>query len=92
MGGTLTKELERWRWCQYLPAAAGPSLGGWVVVVWWWNLTAGRFGFVEHTVGSSGHRPRWVVVPGTGRSVDHEPLARSTAAGPLGGLVGAGGG
>lgn len=31
-------------------------------------------GLVEHTVGSSGHRPRWVVVPGTGRSVDREPL------------------
>lgn len=32
-------------------------------------------GFDEHTVGSSGHRPPVGGVPGTGRSVDREPLA-----------------
>ena len=31
-------------------------------------------GLVEHTVGSSGHRPPVGGVPGTGRSFDHEPL------------------
>jgi hypothetical protein len=76
MGGTLTKE-RRSRWCQYLRRLVcwvllreGSVVPGGVVEHRGWGP-----GLVEHTVGSSGHRPRWVVVPGTGRSVDREPLA-----------------
>ena len=38
-------------------------------------------GLVEHTVGSSGHRPPVGGVPGTGRSLDHEPLRGSSSSG-----------
>src|SRR5690606_31012818 len=44
-------------------------------VWWWWNIAGEGWGLVEHTVGSSGHRPPVGGVPGTGRSFDHEPLS-----------------
>ena len=77
MGGTLTKESSGLRWCQYLPARQALGLlrevgvgcgGGGTSLV-------GVRGLVEHTVGSSGHRPPVGGVPGTGRSSDHEPLS-----------------
>jgi len=71
MGGTLTKELLGSCWCQYLPARTclfGVRVGG------GGTSRVGSGGLVEHTVGSSGHRPPVGGVPGTGRSLDHEPL------------------
>lgn len=87
MGGTLTKELASVALVSVPAPARAPRGCGWV----WWNLTAWGCGVVEHTVGSSGHRPLRVVVPGTGRSVDHEPLTWSGAV-PARVLVGATGG
>lgn len=65
------------RWCQYLrlPAGASPSGGVLVGGCGGTSLVSGS-GLVEHTVGSSGHRPPVGGVPGTGRSSDHEPLRR----------------
>jgi hypothetical protein len=100
MGGTLTKERPGLRWCQYLPAHQALGLlrevgvgcgGGGTSLV-------GVRGLVEHTVGSSGHRPPVGGVPGTGRSSDHEPLSwlsssRSLERGwGLAGVVGGSGG
>lgn len=71
MGGTLTKEssgLAGVSTCR--PAGVLRGLVG-----WWWNIAGGGGGLVEHTVGSSGHRPPVGGVPGTGRSSDHEPLS-----------------
>jgi hypothetical protein len=72
MGGTLTKELLGSCWCQYLPARA--CLFGVRCGCGGGTSRVGSGGLVEHTVGSSGHRPPVGGVPGTGRSLDHEPL------------------
>ena len=70
MGGTLTKESS---------GLAGVSTCRpvWSFGAWWGGGGTSRVrvgGLVEHTVGSSGHRPPVGGVPGTGRSPDHEPL------------------
>ena len=76
MGGTLTKERPGLRWCQYPPARQALVVPSGVVGVGCGgggtSLVRGG-GLVEHTVGSSGHRPPVGGVPGTGRSSGHEP-------------------
>ncbi len=77
MGGTLTKELlglAGVSTCRLARSSRG-ACG------WWWNITGEVGGLVEHTVGSSGHRPPVGGVPGTGRSLDHEPLRGSSSSG-----------
>src|SRR5690606_25874799 len=65
------------RWCQYLRLPAGASPSGGVLVGGCGGTSLVNWsGLVEHTVGSSGHRPPVGGVPGTGRSLDHEPLRR----------------
>ena len=71
-GWNIDERARRLRWCQYLRRpAAGPSGrgGGWV----WWNITGWVSGSSSTLLGPqvTGHV---VVVPGTGRSVDREPL------------------
>ena len=77
MGGTLTKEL--WS-CAGVSTCVCRLVRRLRVVCWWVGVVEPHWGtgsgLVEHTVGSSGHRPPVGGVPGTGRSSDHEPLRR----------------
>ena len=86
MGGTLTKEssgLAGVSTCRPAGVLRGLVGGGGTSLV-----RSG--GLVEHTVGSSGHRPPVGGVPGTGRSFDHEPLSWLFVAVLPSGGVGAG--